>query len=287
MLYENIKTERENIDLVSACNLLNIGKSSYLDWIKKPKRDSDMETLNQIKKVIGRTRKYGYRRVTADLHIQKIKVNHKKVLKIMRENQLLCKKKKKFKITTDSNHDLKKYPNLIKGFIVDFINQVWASDITFIYLKNGVVYLATIIDLFSRKCLGWDLQEHMQTQLCLNALNMALHERKGTDLTGLIHHSDQGTQYCSNEYTNKLEENKIKISMSRKATPTDNAHAESFFKTVKNEEVYMNEYETINDAFKNIEHFIEEVYNKKRLHSAIGYQPPTEFEQKILKEIVA
>ncbi|MBU2100862.1 IS3 family transposase [Candidatus Micrarchaeota archaeon] len=290
MLFENIKSEREKLDIASACRALNVSRSWYTDWINQSgnTKNDDRKLIQQIKQIIGKTRRYGYRRVTAELHRQKIIVNHKKVLKIMGENSILCRKKKAFKPkTTDSNHDLKTYPNLIEDLVVNRLNQVWASDITFVYLENDVVYLATVIDLFSRKCIGWNLRENMETQLCLDALNMALEERKGINLKGLIHHSDQGSQYCSNDYTNELEEQSIKISMSRKATPTDNAHAESFFKTVKYEEVYMNEYQTFDDAYKNIKKFIEEVYNKKRLHSAIGYKPPAEFEQKILKKIVA
>ena len=186
-------------------------------------------------------------------------------------------------MTTDSDHNYNIYPNLIKGIEVTGLNQVWVGDITYVQLLQGFVYLAAIIDIFSRKCIGWALGRNIDTLLVLEALNMAIRNRKHLGLNGLIHHSDRGVQYASNEYVDLLVQNGIRISMSASGNPYDNAFAESFNKTIKVEEVYINEYETFEDALKNIKHFIEVVYNKKRLHSSIGYVPPEEFEKGVLK----
>ena len=201
----------------------------------------------------------------------------------MLSENLLCRRKKAFKpVTTQSNHNFEVYPNLIENIRVTGLNQIWVSDITYIHLMKGSVYLAVIIDLFSRKCIGWHLSNDIDTYLSLNALDMAIAARQQLGFDSLIHHSDRGVQYASNDYIQKLEEFGIKISMSRSGNPYDNAFAESFMKTLKVEEVYMNEYETFEDALKNIQRFIEEVYNEKRLHSSIGYMSPNKFEKEVL-----
>ncbi len=226
---------------------------------------------------------YGYRRITKELQNRGEKINHKKVLKIMRSENLLCRRKKAFKpVTTQSNHNFEVYPNLIENIQVTGLNQIWVSDITYIHLMKGFVYLAAIIDLFSRKCIGWHLSSDIDTYLSLNALDMAIAARQQLGFDSLIHHSDRGVQYASNDYIQKLKEFRIKISMSRSGNPYDNAFAESFMKTLKVEEVYMKEYETFEDALKNIQKFIEEVYNEKRLHSGIGYMSPNKFEREVL-----
>lgn len=226
--------------------------------------------------------KYGYRRMTKELQRRGFFVNHKKVLRIMEEDNLLCVRKRFTPITTQSDHNLRVYPNLAMNIIVSGINQLWVADITYIHLLDEFVYLAAILDIFSRRCIGWALSRNIDSQLALNALNMAIAERSHIGFFELIHHSDQGVQYASEAYVARLKEVGIKISMSRKGNVYDNAFAESFMKTLKAEEVYMNEYETFEDAHINIKLFIEEVYNKKRLHSSIGYLPPAEFEQKVL-----
>jgi len=201
----------------------------------------------------------------------------------MLSENLLCRRKKAFKpVTTQSNHNFEVYPNLIENIQVTGLNQIWVSDITYIHLMKSFVYLAVIIDLFSRKCIGWHLSNDIDTYLSLNALDMAIAARQQLGFDSLIHHSDRGVQYASNDYIQKLEEFGIKISMSRSGNPYDNAFAESFMKTLKVEEVYMNEYETFEDALKNIQRFIEEVYNEKRLHSSIGYMSPNKFEKEVL-----
>lgn len=198
----------------------------------------------------------------------------------MKKYSLHQKKRRKIKIfTTDSNHKLFKYPNLIKETIPLFPNHIWAADITFIKLRNGAFcYLAALIDVFTRSIRGWGLKNTLETELAMESLTKAL--LKGSPL---YHHSDQGRQYCSIEYTNKLKEKGIKISMSDKGEPTQNPYAESFFKTLKVEEVYMFEYETMEDVKKSIRRFIEIVYSKKRLHSSLGYIPPEEFEARFTK----
>jgi len=201
----------------------------------------------------------------------------------MLSENLLCRRKKAFKpVTTQSNHNFEVYPNLIENIQVTGLNQIWVSDITYIHLMKSFVYLAVIIDLFSRKCIGWHLSNDIDTYLSLNALDMAIAARQQLGFDSLIHHSDRGVQYASNDYIQKLEEFGIKISMSRSGNPYDNAFAESFMKTLKVEEVYMNEYEAFEDALKNIQRFIEEVYNEKRLHSGIGYMSPNKFEKEVL-----
>ena len=201
----------------------------------------------------------------------------------MLSENLLCRRKKAFKpVTTQSNHNFEVYPNLIENIQVTGLNQIWVSDITYIHLMKSFVYLAVIIDLFSRKCIGWHLSNDIDTYLSLNALDMAIAARQQLGFDNLIHHSDRGVQYASNDYVQKLEEFGIKISMSRSGNPYDNAFAESFMKTLKVEEVYMNEYEAFEDALKNIQNFIEEVYNEKRLHSGIGYMSPNKFEREVL-----
>lgn len=275
MMHEFIQQNHGKLSVDKACALIHAPSQPV------EKKDS---LLDQIFLIATEFPKYGYRRITKALQRQGHKVNHKRILSIMRQNGLKCKKKRKYVKTTDSNHNNPIYPNVTKNKIVDGLNQVWPADITYIYFGNNEkAYLATIMDKYSRKCLGWQLSRDIDTQLCVDALTMALHAREKMNIVGVIHHSDRGSQYTSKEYTNLLKEQGITISMSQKGNPYDNAHAESFFKTVKYEEIYMNEYNSFNDAYENIQHFIEEVYNQKRLHSAIGYQPPAEFEEKILK----
>jgi putative transposase len=273
MMHDIIQSERQDFPITRT--------HAFACSAPKP---ADNKLLNNIKGIVVENPRYGYRRVTHELRRKECIVNHKRVLAIMRQNGLQPKKKRKCVHTTNSNHNNPIYPNLAKDKVVDGLNQVWPADITYIHLANDeTAYLATIIDRHSRRCLGWQLSRNIDAQLCIDALTMALHTRAGMSIEGVIHHSDRGVQYTSIEYTTMLKEHGIAISMSRKATPTDNAHAESFFKTIKYEEVYMNEYDSFTDAYSDIGHFIEEVYNQKRLHSAIGYQPPAEFEEKILK----
>lgn len=220
---------------------------------------------------------YGYRRVTAELRRRSWMVNHKRVLRLMRQDNLLCLRKRAFVRTTNSDHKLPIYPNLVRELTVSGLNQLWAADITYIRLQHEFVYLAVILDVFSRRVIGWALGRTLEAQLAIAALKMAL--RRGRVEPGLVHHSDRGVQYASQAYTELLTERGIRISMSRKGNPYDNANAESFMKTLKYEEVYRSEYRDLEDARRQIRRFIEAVYNRKRLHSALGYRSPVEFER--------
>jgi len=225
---------------------------------------------------------YGYRRVTVQLQHEGWQINHKKVLRLMRESDLLCSIKWKRIKTTDSKHGYPRYPNLIKGKTISWLNQVWQADITYIRIRTGFVYLAAILDACSRKVIGYAISTALETSLTLEALNMAIARRQ--PVHGVIHHSDQGVQYASDEYVAELKSYEFLISMSRTGNPYDNATMESFFKTLKYEEVYLCDYETYEDVTERIPYFIEAVYNQKRLHSGIGYLSPEEFESWLLNE---
>jgi len=253
---------------------VGISRSTYY-YKPKGKKPPDMELAERIEKIALDYPSYGYRRITAELHRQGLKVNHKRVLRLMRNKNLLCRAAKAFKATTDSSHSLKKYSNLIDDLVPYRTDQVWHADITYIRIATSFVYLAALIDGFSRKVVGYGLGRTLSADLAMAALIDAISKR---DTDNLIHHSDQGIQYCSYDYVEVLKNNGIAISMSGKANPYDNAKIESFFRTLKVEEIYMFEYETYAEVLERIPYFIEEVYNRKRLHSSLGYMPPEEFE---------
>ena len=271
-----------------AAEILSVSKSGYYSWLKRGGMDNrtirDRPIVEEIHKIIHMFPGYGYRRVTRQLHRQGYDVNHKRVLRLMQENNLTFKHRRWHPITTDSEHNNPVYPNLLRGMKIERPNQVWAADFTYIQLRKEFVYLAVELDVFTRKCIGWSLSHSLATDTALDALQMALYERQDENLSGLLHHSDRGTQYTSFRFTQCLRNHGIQISNSRKGNPYDNAYAESFFKTLKYEEVYLNEYETFQDAWDNIEQFIEDVYNTKRMHSALGYLTPQEFEQQIKQQ---
>lgn len=236
-----------------------------------------MRLRDTIQKIALQMPAYGYRRVTAELRRRSFVVNHKRVLRIMRQDNLLCLRRRAFVRTTNSDHKLPIYPNLARGIKPSGLNQLWAADITYIRLQHEFVYLAVILDVFSRRVIGWALGRTLEASLAVEALRMAI--RRGRVEPGLVHHSDRGIQYASFAYTELLTEHGIRISMSRKGNPYDNAKAESFMKTLKSEEVYRSEYRDLEDARRQIRRFIEGVYNRKRLHSALGYRSPAEFEK--------
>lgn len=281
MICKKIQTERNELTLHNACDLVCVTRHFYQSWLNpKPiQEDPLLEPVLVIKKDPD-NRRYGYRRVTKQLHRQGKKANHKKVLETMRKNGLLVKKKA-FKVcTTNSNHGYPIHPNRLRSVKVTRLNQAWAGDIMYVRFGNGqTAFLATLLDLCSRKAIGWQLSRNIDTQLVLDAFHMAVADRKGADLKGLICHHDQGSQYAAEEYVTEVESYGLLMSMSRRGNPYDNAYAESFNKTMRYEEINMDEYESFEDAYCNIRYFIEQVYNKKRLHSAIGYQPPAEFEE--------
>jgi transposase InsO family protein len=253
---------------------MGISKSAYY---YKPKDGSkfNLYLADRINDIATEFPSYGYRRITAQLQRDGFCVNHKRILRIMKSQNLLVSPRRAYKATTSSNHDKAKYPNLIKHLVLTRPDQVWNADITYIRIATGFAYLAAIIDGFSRKIIGYGLGRSLSPILTITALKDAISKR---DVSDLIHHSDQGMQYCSTDYVKMLKENGVEISMSDKANPYDNAKIESFFKTLKVEEVYMFEYETFADVVSRVTYFIEEVYNKKRLHSSLGYMPPEEFE---------
>jgi putative transposase len=253
---------------------MSLPRSSY--YHAPAESEADAALAARIEQIAEEHEKYGYRRMTAQLHREGISVNHKKVSRIMREKGLKAKQPRRYVKTTDSNHPYPVYPNLIKGLQIKAINQVWVADITYIRILTAFVYLAVILDLCSRKAIGYAISRNIDTALSLAALRMAMQTRDPP--AGVIHHSDQGVQYAAHDYIDELREHKFQISMSRKGNPYDNAAAESFMKTLKSEEVYLWEYRTFDDVLKRIPYFIDQVYNQKRLHSSLGYRPPNEFE---------
>lgn len=259
------------------CELLGVGRSWYYGKPSGEEKGGDLALRDAVERTVLEFPGYGYRRVTKALQRQGRVVNHKRVLRVMREESLLCQIKKRFKATTDSSHSSGRYPNLLKGdVVVDAPDRAWSADITYIRLPEAFCYLASVIDEYSRYCVGWHLSRFIDTSLALAALEMALLSRRPE--AGLIHHSDQGVQYASDEYVARLEEAGARISMAGKASPFENAKAESFFRSLKMEEVYLKDYRDFEEAEENIGEFIEEVYNRKRLHSGLGYLPPVEFE---------
>src|SRR6202011_5402552 len=234
-------------------------------------------TIQQI--VLEHRRRYGYRRVTAELRRRGMIVNRKRVSRLMREDNLLAVQPRAFVLTTDSKHQFEVYLNLASRMKLTGINQLWVADITYIRLQAEFVYLAVILDGFSRKVVGWALDRTLAIRLTIGALEQAIERRQPEP--GLVHHSDRGLQYASEEYIKVLENNRVIPSMSRPANPYDNASCESFMKTLKREEIYANKYDNLENLRANIEEFIEQYYNRLRLHSALGYRSPEEFEQQI------
>jgi transposase InsO family protein len=241
-----------------------------------PGPDPDMSLRDAIQRIALEFSSYGRPRITAELKRRGWEVNHKRVHRILREDNLLCLRRRKFVVTTDSGHDLRVYPNLARQMVLSDVDQLWRADITYVRLQEEFVFLAVILDAYSRRVIGWALDRTLESGLALAALRMAL-SRRGIG-PGLVHHSDRGVQYASRDYTDLLKSQGIRISMSRKGNPWDNAACESFMKTLKYEEVYRSEYRDLAEARSSIGQFLERIYNRKRLHSALGYVPPVEFE---------
>ena len=241
--------------------------------------DPDIDQRDAIQRIALEWPSYGRPRITRELRRRGWTVNAKRVHRLLREDNLLCVRKRKFVVTTDSNHGRKVYPNLARDLVLSGVDQLWRADITYVRLREEFVFLAVILDAFSRRVIGWALDRNMEDELTLTALRMALAHR--SIQPGLVHHSDRGSQYASNDYTDLLKSHGIDISMSRKANPWDNAACESFMKTLKYEEVLRNEYRDLAEARASIREFLEKIYNRKRLHSALGYVPPAEFEAQL------
>jgi putative transposase len=263
------------------CQLLGMSRASYYRVGRAPQPDPEGTALRHaIEELVLQFPGYGYRRGTKQLQREGWHVNHKRVLRIMREESLLCRLKRRWVRTTDSAHGLTVYPNLLPqaGWrSLTGPNQAWVADITYIRLPQGFCYLAAILDAYSRKVVGWELGQELDARFVLAALKRALKERQPA--RGWIHHSDRGVQYACRDYVTRLEAAGARISMSGKGCPRDNAQAESFMRTLKHEEVYLQDYQTYPEAERSIGRFIDDVYNQKRLHSSLGYRPPSEFEE--------
>jgi putative transposase len=262
-----------------ACEVARVSRAGfYRHYVEHEPRQADVALRDLIQQVVLANRFYGYRRVTAKLRQQGVVVNHKRVLRLMRGDNLLAVRKRRYAFTTDSRHTYAVYPNLAGRLALSGINQLWVADITYVRLRETFVYLAMVMDAYSRRVVGWELGEDLRAELALGALDRALADRNIE--AGIVHHSDRGVQYCCTAYVERLHAYGFAISMSRTGNPYDNARAESFMKTLKSEEVYLRQYRDVDDARASIRQFIEDVYNGKRLHSSLGYLAPIAFEQR-------
>jgi len=268
-----------SLGIEQMCQLAQVSRAGFYRSLQEQRPvEEEMEVRSAIQQIVlEHRRRYGYRRVSAELRRQGMLVNHKRVARIMREDDLLALQPKRFVVTTDSQHELEVYLNLANRMKLTGINQLWVADITYIRLKAEFVYLAVILDGFSRKVVGWALDRTLASRLPRAALEQAIAKRQPAP--GLVHHSDRGVQYASEEYVAMLEKRGMIPRMSRPANPYDNASCESFIKTLKREEIYANEYDDLEHLLANLEQFIEQYYNRQRLHSALGYSSPEEYER--------
>lgn len=261
----------------SLCSAVHLSRAGYYRRLLESELPPGaVELRDQIQKIALAFPAYGYRRITRELGRRGYLVNHKRVLRLMRQDNLLCLRKRSFLRTTDSAHPFPVFPNLAATITPNNVNQLWVADITYIRLRCEFVYLAVVLDVYSRRVVGWALGRTLEAELTLTALHMALADRR--PVPELVHHSDRGVQYACSAYVALLADYGIRGSMSRAGNPYDNAYAESFMKTLKYEEVYRSEYADLADATASIAEFIEKIYNRKRLHSSLGYRPPVEFE---------
>jgi putative transposase len=260
-----------------ACEIARVSRVGfYRHYEEHSPRQADVGLRDLIQQIVLENRFYGYRRVAAELHHRGVVANRKRVLRLMRADNLLALRKQRFVFTTDSRHGYAVYSNLAARLQLTGINQLWVADITYVRLRETFLYLAIVMDAYSRRVVGWELGEDLRAELALSALNRALADR--SIAPGIVHHSDRGVQYCSQAYAERLQAYGFVISMSRTGNPYDNAKAESFMKTLKAEEVYLHQYRDQEEVRTSIQRFIEEVYNRKRLHSSIGYLSPAAFE---------
>jgi putative transposase len=268
-----------NLSIERMCQMAGVSRAGFYRSLQQQEpEEEEMEVRSVMQEIVAEhKRRYGYRRVSAELRRRGLVVNHKRVARLMREDQLLAVQPKSFVTTTDSDHQLEVYLNLANRMKLTGINQLWVADITYIRLQREFLFLAVILDAFSRKVVGWELGRSLVASLPLAALNKAIRQRKPPP--GVVHHSDRGVQYASGVYIAALREHGMVPSMSRPANPYDNASCESFMKTLKREEIRAGKYHDLEHLRENIEAFIEGYYNRVRLHSALGYQPPEEFEQ--------
>jgi putative transposase len=279
-IFEVIEEKQEmqgGLKIFEMCQLAGVSRASYYrGWKNEQPQEERVALRDRLQRLALKHRYYGYRSLTKLLKREGWLVNHKRVLRIMRQDNLLSLRRKKFVITTQSGHGWHVYPNLARWMIATAINQLWVADITYVRLRHEFVYVAIILDVYSRRVVGWSIGRHLDSGLAQQALRQAVEERRPQP--GLIHHSDQGWQYACGDYIELLEQHHIEISMSRRANPYDNAYAESFMKTLKTEEVDRRQYRSLEEAATSIGAFINDFYNAERLHSALGYRSPAEFE---------
>jgi transposase InsO family protein len=270
--------QQGEIGIEQLCRLAGVARAGYYRyWSQAEPQEADGELRDRIQRISLAHRSYGYRRVRAALVKQGFVVNHKKIRRIMREDNLLAIRRRKWITTTDSRHQLAVFPNLAPFMEPDGIDELWVADITYIRLRSEFVYLAVVLDAWSRRVVGWALERELTANLPKKALLQAIAERQPP--AGLVHHSDRGVQYASLEYVTVLHEHQIVGSMSRTGYPYDNARCESFMKTLKQEEIHCRRYGTLERLRENLEQFIEGYYNQQRLHSALAYRSPAEFEK--------
>ena len=268
----------EGFQASHACQVAGVSRAGfYRHYEEHEPRQAEVALRDLIQQIALENRFYGYRRVQVELEKRSMRVNHKRVLRLMRADNLLAARKRRFVFTTDSRHTYAVYPNLAARLTLTGINQLWVADITYVRLRETFVYLAVVLDAYSRRVVGWELGEDLRAELALGALHRALADRHIQP--GIVHHSDRGVQYAAEAYVARLQAYGFAISMSRSGNPYDNARAESFLKTLKSEEVHLNRYRDLDHARASIRHFIEEVYNTRRLHSALGYVAPAAFER--------
>ena len=265
------------LSLQELCESTRISRASYYrSWKRREPKQEALAFRDAIQRLVVKHRPYGYRRIVRLLKREGWVINHKRVLRMMREDNLLSIRRRRFVITTDSAHRHHIYPNLARSMSVTQSDQLWAADITYVRLQQEFIYLAVILDVYSRRVVGWSIGRNLESGLAVAALDKALTQRQPAP--GLVHHSDRGVQYASNEYVARLESHGVVISMSRPGNPYDNAWAESFMKTLKSEEVDGRRYRNFDDASASIATFIDDIYNVERLHSALNYVSPVEFE---------
>lgn len=282
MKYEFIFNHRSALRVEKMCRALRVSRSGYYDWQKRgpSRRDrSNQVLLDQIMRVYRDSHHtYGSPRITAELRADGEGCNKKRVARLMRINGIAAKTKRRFRVTTNSKHNQPVAANLVnQQFIAGAANQLWSSDITYIWTKEGWLYLSVVLDVYSRRIVGWSMNRRLTKELVIEAVNQALRYRNPDE--NMIFHSDQGSQYASDRFRKLLANNNIKASMSGKGNCYDNAITETFFHTLKTELVYFENYQTREEARLSIFEYIEVFYNRKRRHSAIGYQNPVDFEK--------
>ncbi|QKS70567.1 IS3 family transposase [Paenalkalicoccus suaedae] len=293
MIYAFIQENVDTFTVVDMCRVMGVSKAGYYKWLKRkdlPETEREKRKKEIVKKIKQSFHEsqgtYGSPRVLEDLDDWGYKISLKTVANIMREHELSALPERQYQVTTDSEHDMPVAPNLLdRNFHVEAPDMVWVTDITYIRTLEGWLYLATVMDLFSRKIIGLAIDKEMKTELALSALRMALHTRQPSDK--LIHHSDRGSQYCSRAYQEVLYEYGIQVSMSRKGDPYDNACIESFHATIKKELIYRRRYQTREEGKKSVRYYIMNRYNERRRHSTLDYVSPNQFERQYVESIVS